>query len=289
VALYPQPWRKRYASEMGALLEDDPPSPRGLLSLLGGALDAHLRPQAGWREALPPLVRVRLSLSGLFGCWIALSVLGMAFRKETEDDGFASAAAHHPLLAIAEGAVLAGALSGALTLALGGLPLVWLAVRQAALRRDRRLALLLASPLLAILGYAALTLLIVRLAPARHDHFAAGFVLSIMLPWLLAGLACASALAYAPRAVLARLSPSPTALRRAARATPALAAAIVLVACGLALYAAALALQAPSLAGVSSGPVGASTGLMLAGEALLAVCVGGPALVCAARARATTL
>jgi len=146
VALYPQPWRERYASEMGALLEEDPPSPRGLLSLLGGALDAHLRPQAGWRAAIPP---------------------------------------------------------------------------------------------------------------------------------------------DAPRAVLARLSPSPTVLRRAARATPALA--IVLVACGLALYAAALALQAPSLAGVSSGPVGASTGVMLAGEALLALCVCGPALVCAARARATTL
>lgn len=286
VALYPQAWRERYGEEMAALLEDDPPGPRGALSLLAGAGDAHLRPRDGWRTSASALVRVRLSLTAMFSCWIALSVLGMAFRKETEEASFSSAAAQHPLLAIAEAAILAGAIAGAITIALAGLPLVWLAASQALRRGEGKLALALVSPVLALIAFAGITWLALQIAPARHGHFPAGFVLTILVPWQLAVLACASVLALAPRAVLARMRPSPWALRWAARATPALAAAMIAVAAGIALYAAALALASPRLAGVSSGPAGASTGAMLACEALLAVCVCVPALMCAGRARA---
>ncbi len=48
---YPLAWRRRYGGEMEALVEDDPPSGRALLTLLTGALRAHLRPGA-WRRQL---------------------------------------------------------------------------------------------------------------------------------------------------------------------------------------------------------------------------------------------
>ncbi len=286
LALYPHPWRERYGAEMRALLENDPPGPRGLLSLVQGAAVAHLRPRSAWRDASPPLVRVRLSLSGLFACWIALSVLGMAFQKETEEADFVGAASYYGLLAVGKDMVIAGALAGAATIAFAGLPLVWLALRDALRRRDRRLALLLVCPLLAILAYAAVSLVLIRIAPAREGHFAPGFVLGMLVPWQLAGVACAVVLAFAPRAVLARMTQPPRALRRAARATPLLAAATVAIACGLALYTATLALRAPALAGLSSGPVGASTVAMLAAESALAAVICVPAAVCARRALA---
>lgn len=286
--LYPSAWRERYGDEMRALLADDPPGARGALSLALGAADAHLHPQAAWSKISAPIVRARLSVCAMFSCWIGLSLLGMAFRKETEDTGFSLAAAHHPSLAIAETAVLTGAVVGALTIAFAGLPLVWLALRQTLRERDRELALLLLSPPLALIGFALASRLLVTLAPARDGGFPAGFVLTILVPWQLAALACATVLALAPRAVLARVTPSPVALRRAARATPALAAATVAVASGIALYAVVLVLDAPAQAGLASGPVGASTGAMLAGEGLAALILCGPALLCAARARAAT-
>jgi len=284
--LYPRAWRRRYAQEMHALLADDPPGVRGLISLALGAADAHLHPRPAWNATSAPLVRVRLSVGAMFGCWIAMSVLGMAFQKETEEAGFSVAAAHHPLLEIARAAILAGAVVGAITIALAGVPLVWVALRQAVIERDRTLALLLLTPLLALSGFAATSWLLFTLAPSRGGGFPAEFVLTILLPWQLAALACATVLALTPRAVLARVTPSPAALRRAARATPALAAATVAVSSGIAVYALVLARDAPALADLASGPVGASTGAMLAGEGLAALILCVPALICAARARA---
>lgn len=58
--LYPRAWRRRYSPEMEALLAQTPPTPRAVLDLLRGALDAHLhqhslllppRAREGWRAA----------------------------------------------------------------------------------------------------------------------------------------------------------------------------------------------------------------------------------------------
>jgi hypothetical protein len=43
--LYPPEWRRRYAGEMVAILEADPPGPRQVVNLLWCALDARLDPQ----------------------------------------------------------------------------------------------------------------------------------------------------------------------------------------------------------------------------------------------------
>ena len=49
--LYPTRWQRRYATEMDALLADDPPGIRARLDLVGGAVDAHLHPW--WVPAWP--------------------------------------------------------------------------------------------------------------------------------------------------------------------------------------------------------------------------------------------
>lgn len=45
LALYPRAWRRRYAAEFAALLEEQRPSPGLVLDVVLGAIDAHLDPQ----------------------------------------------------------------------------------------------------------------------------------------------------------------------------------------------------------------------------------------------------
>jgi hypothetical protein len=43
--LYPRAWRRRYGAEMDAMLAGEPLTPRTLVDLLAGAIDARLNPQ----------------------------------------------------------------------------------------------------------------------------------------------------------------------------------------------------------------------------------------------------
>ena len=107
LALYPEPWRDRYGEEMSALLEDDPPGARGLASLLVAAVGAHARPQRCWRADLAPAAAMRLSVGGLFACWMIVAVAGSAFAKLTEHMG---AVEHvHPVLGVARAMIRLGA------------------------------------------------------------------------------------------------------------------------------------------------------------------------------------
>jgi hypothetical protein len=284
IALYPQAWRRRYGEEMSALLEDDPPGLRGLASLLLGAADAHLRPRASWSAKTSPPERIRLSISGMFCCWIALAVVGAGFQKETEDPAFFAAAHTHPLLAVAHAAVVAGAALGALAIAAGGLPLLWQALGQARTRRERRLIGLLVLPLVAIGAFAGLTWLLLALAPASSAPPGAALEVGLIVPWWVGGLACAVSCAIAPRLVLRRVSLGMRSLERAALAGLLLAAAMVLIALALVAYDVALVLQAPDLSGQSSGPLWASTGVTLAAGALVATLITALGVLSAARA-----
>ncbi len=285
VSLYPAEWRARYGVEITALIEDDPPGARSLVSLLAGAADAHLRPQARWRTSIAPAVRARLSVCGVFCCWIALSLLGAGFQQETEDGPFSLAASHHPLLAIARVAILAGAILGALSIAIGGLPLVWQALRGAYIGRDLRLAALLALPAVAVVLFRGLMGLLISAAPSRDGRFPLDFVLAASVPWLLGGIVCAIVCAVAPRLVLARVEVSSGALRRASAASLPLALAMSLVTVGLVAYALDLLVQAHQAAMLSSGPVGERTGAMLCAQALLAAPVAALGALGALRAR----
>jgi hypothetical protein len=72
VRLFPPAWRRRYADELVAILELQPPSLRQLMGLLYCALDAHLDPQVtdggdfSFMEGRPSM-RTRLLAAGAVG------------------------------------------------------------------------------------------------------------------------------------------------------------------------------------------------------------------------------
>jgi hypothetical protein len=285
VELYPEPWRERYRSEIFALIEDDPPGLHGLGSLLIGAADAHLHPQQAWRRNSSPPARMRLSIGAIFCCWIALSLQGASFQKVTEGQPFASAEGRHPLLAAAHEAIFFAALLGAAAIAVAGGPLLWQALVRVRAERDRRLAALLCLPALALVCFGAETWLLAATAPARGRGFPAEFVLSAGLPWVLGSIACALVCALTPRAVLRRIDPSRSSLRRASLAGLALVLAMSVITLALIAYEISLSVEAPALASLSSGPLGGSTQAMLAVQCALAGLASVLALLSAARAR----
>jgi hypothetical protein len=288
VGLYPEAWRARYRDEMLALLADDPPRVRGLLSLVRGAAEAHVRPRASFAAA--PEARMRLSLGALFTCWLLLSVAGSAFAKVTENIPYRTpfdGSQEQLLIALAHSTVIAGALLGAAAVAVGGLPLLWLALRRAARAGEWRLRLLLSLPALASATLIGLAAALYALAPARGGGFPAAWVASVMVPLSLGILAWLACCWVATRGVLARVQPPAAALRRAAAGGVALALAMCIVAAAFAVYTLALWRQAPSLSALGTGPYGASTGATLAvicaGSALLC-CIGVPVAARAGRA-----
>ncbi len=285
LALYPEGWRDRYGEEMHGLVEDDPPGVRGLVSLLTGAARAHLLPERAWRERVPAASAMRVSVGALFACWILVSLAGSCFAKVTEHmDPFEHA---HPLLDAGRALITAGAVAGALAIAVGGLPLLWQALVVAVRGRDARLRWLLASPALAGAALVALSALLMLVAPARGAGFPPAFVLEVLLPAGLGLLACAIVAALAPKAVMRRTQPPEGLLRMACWAGQALALASVLVTAGLALYVPAL-WRAGAGTGLS-GPFGASTRITLC-LALAAAVMGCAAMLLAAsRARRAAL
>ena len=287
LALYPEPWRARYGEELGALLEDDPPGAHGLASLLFGAVDAHLRPQRCWRRTLAAADAMRLSVGALFGCWIAISLAGSTFAKETEH--YDAIEHMHPLLSGARDAMTAGAAIGSLAIALGGAPLVWQALVTALRRRDRRLLALLLSPALAAALLVGLAAALAALAPAREHGFPARFVLELLVPVTIAALAVALVCALAPKAVMRHARPPARLLRLAAWSGQVLTGAILLVTGGLLVYVPALWTAPGSVGADPSGPFGASTRAMLCLASAGAVLDCAAALLASGRARRAAL
>lgn len=276
VALYPEAWRARYREELFALLADDPPGPRGLLSLVRGAAAAHLRPRTSFGAA--PEARMRLSVGALFACWLLISVAGSAFAKVTENIPYNTpfdGSQHHLLIGLAHGAVIVGALLGTGAVAVGGLPLLWLALRRAAQAGELQLRLLLALPPVATATMMALAAVLFALAPARGEGFPADWVAAVMVPLSLSALAWVACCWITTRGVLGRVQAPANTLRRAAAAGAVLALAMCVVAAGFAAYTLSLWRQAPSLSALGTGPYGASTGATLA-----AICVGSALLCC---------
>jgi hypothetical protein len=280
--LYPLAWRRRYGDEMTALLEDDPPSARGLATLVTGALRAHARP-GPWRTCASSVERMRLSLWAVFCCWIVLSVAGAAFQKETEHQHLSLAGPFHGAFGVARGLVIAGAVLGAAAIAAGGLPLLWQSLRQAR-GGGAVLRASLVLPVAALLLFAVVTRLVLALEPESLAGTSIGVRLALVLPWWAAGAAFALSCALAPRMVLARVEASPASLRRASYAGLAVLSAMALVTAGLAVYGLGLLRLDPSVWSASAGPLWASTPLVVSGGAVLAATATALAGVSATRA-----
>jgi hypothetical protein len=230
---------------------------------------------------------MRLSIGALFACWIAISLAGSAFAKETEH--YDAVEHMHPILTGARDAITAGALLGAAAIALGGLPLVWHALATAARGRDRRLAALMLSPAAAAALIAVCATVLLRIAPARGARFPASFVLEILLPLAALALCVALASALAPKAVMRRARPPAQLLRLAAWSGQALTVAMALVTGGLLVYVPAMWAAPGGIGAAPSGPFGASARITLCVALAGAVATCGPALVAAGRARRAAL
>jgi MFS family permease len=270
---------------MLALLEDDPPSAAAMGTLVTHAAWAHLKP-GDWRSQIAAPERAARSVCALFVAWIGLSVAGGCFQKETEEPQFAAAASHHALLAAGRTLVLAGAGLGAAAIAIGGVPLLWQALREALSRADRRLWLGLVLPFAGASLFAAVVALLLAVAPANVEGTSAAVRLALMVPLWAASGAFALACASAPRLVLLRISPALRALRRASRAGVALSVAMALVTVGLAVYVFGLMRLDPSLSAQSGGPLWPATGLVLAAAVGLAMLCTALGSLSAARALA---
>jgi hypothetical protein len=230
--LYPLAYQRRYGEEMRALLEDQPPHAGTVFDLLKGAARAHLRPAEAPAGVVEAADRVRASTSGVLLCWVFFAAAGFAFYKTTEDLPFSSAGHAHPLLRDAHLAVQAVALIASAAVVLGALPLILSALAQA--RQDPSVRRTVALPFLPVLGFGALTAVVIALAHASS----AGAGIAVL--WWIAAL-------FAAPVGAGRL-------RTALVAGTIVTVAMIAIAASTAVYAIALTADASRLAAEANGP-----------------------------------
>jgi hypothetical protein len=159
VGLYPSAWRRRYADEFEALLEQCLHTPLDVLDILLGAIDAHLNfsPVTDWRS-LNMNNKLRTAILIVFASYIAFIVAGMALYGLADDSPMAAlmkTGTDMPLL-LSWLTVEAGAVIALVAVVAGGLPLAWVAIRRALTGSRSDLRLLMVPPLafLALVIYA---------------------------------------------------------------------------------------------------------------------------------------
>lgn len=186
--LYPKAWRQRYGEEMAALLEDRRPNLWTCLDLLRGALDAHLTYHANG-GTMPVEARLKADVVRRF---VAFMLFGLGFlllvRLNDPVATFAGPASRFPGMVLLLDLLRFSGVVAAFGVALGGLPLAWVAVRRAAVGRRREV--------LGPFGWAAGSLVLFLLATlvvaTVHRAVIAYLALSLLL--LIVGTAAVAAL-----------------------------------------------------------------------------------------------
>jgi hypothetical protein len=252
LAVYPLAFRRRYADEMLALLDQTRVRPITLLDLLRGALLAHLRPPAA-AGAVDPADRVRATVSGVLACWVAFAAAGFGYYKTTEDAPFTTVGHADRLLGNAHVSIQALALVASAAVLFGALPLIAAALAQA--WREPRLRRLVSLPPLAVLVFAGLTAVLVVLAHSGHADRPTTVGGVAFIAWGLAGLGCGAVCVVAGRTALFAVAVSRWQLVTAFVSGAIVTAAMVGIALATALYTLALPGDSPSLAGDPNGPL----------------------------------
>jgi hypothetical protein len=253
IGFYPAAFRRRYAEEMRALVDESPVRVGAVLDLLRGALVAHARPLADAAGLVGPADRVRASASGVLACWVLFAAAGFAFYKTTEDASFTEVNSAHPLLGDARAAIIAAAVLASGAVVLGALPLVLAALAEA--RRRPPLRLLVSLPVLAVIVFVGLTGVLVLVARATHPHGRSTVGAVVFIAWGVAGLACGAVCVLAACKALFAVPLSRGRLLSAFGAAALVTAAMVAIAVATALYAIALPADASRLAGAPNGPL----------------------------------
>ncbi len=207
IRLYPKAWRARYGEEMAAVLEQHRPTTATWLSLLFGALDAHLHTAALTGNVTPMLQRLRSSAITAF-CAFVIFGLAVGFLGRTADPHapFAAVAKVHPEVGIAYSIINRSFTAGSLLLLIGGIPVILSAFRRTVLRdrrnpfalfalRWRAVLWLYLGSLALVLGYIVFTALsrvagglppFPTLAPAQIPLFLVAMLALALVPFIIA-------------------------------------------------------------------------------------------------------
>lgn len=191
--LYPPTWRARYGDEFAALLEQYPFSFMTIINVLLGALDAHIAPQDTNGRILQMINRPRRTAVAVFCAYIAFVVSGLGFNKLAEDSIKSGLGSTYPAVGISYTLVEVGAVVALLAVLVGGLPIAFVALRQALAARRRDILLLFAVPPIALAIWIGYTFLLITVISPAHRHVHDPLNIAAAVSW--AGLFAIAALA----------------------------------------------------------------------------------------------
>jgi hypothetical protein len=169
--LYPRAWRERYAEEVIAVLQQHRVTVWTVLDVLLGACDAHLR-----RDLLPGRLtsmihRIRTSEIAIFCAFVVFGTAWLAVQFVRDPlPQWEHVTLLHPEIRAALVIVQGPGLVALLAVLVGGLPILWLVLRQAIRARMRNVLLLLAIPILAAAVFAVYAALALGPSTARAQH-----------------------------------------------------------------------------------------------------------------------
>jgi hypothetical protein len=157
---YPRAWRDRYASEMEVVLQSCTITLWTLVDLFLGALDARLHPDFLPGRITTMAYRIRNSEIVIFCAFVIYGIAWVAVRFVRDPIPiWESVVQVHPEVRMALMAVDAAGVIAVLAIVVGGVPILYVVLRNAFRDRRWRLLGLLALPLIAVaalMGYAAL-------------------------------------------------------------------------------------------------------------------------------------
>ncbi len=168
---YPRAWRERYEREMEQVLLSHTVTLWTLLDLLVGALDARLHPDFLPGRIKTMAYRLRTSEIVIFCAFVAYSVAWLAVRFVRDPISvWEHAVQMHPEIGTALVAVDSAGVMALLALLIGGVPMVYVVVRNALRDRQWRLLALLAVPPLALTLLFSYALLAGEASTQRAPH-----------------------------------------------------------------------------------------------------------------------
>ncbi|HEX6121968.1 MAG TPA: hypothetical protein VFY89_02355 [Ktedonobacterales bacterium] len=263
VRLYPRAWRERYGEEFRTVLAEERLSACVVVDVALGALDARLHPERVLGRGIAVVHRLRGAEIAIFCAFIAFVVGGIGFQKMTEYDDFMDLAHSRLEVGLPFYVISYGSAALLLAILLGGLPIAFMALRQAWAARRWGVVALFAVPVVSFLALVAVFAVVAHAAslmpprpadtpPGRDDviHFG-----------ILAGAFCLAALAStAAVAVAIARSELPARVVRLAF-VPAAGAALIMVLMCAAMLAWGLAVHAdaPALFNGNDGLVATNT------------------------------
>ena len=162
LALYPEMWRNRYQDEFAALLEQCPASPRMVIDVLTGAIDAQLNLDRVLGQQLTVLFHLRRSIFSIVGACILFLVGVWIFNGTVDDSPFATAMSTHQELAVLWVIMEIGGGLAAAVLLISGVP-IGVDVFKGIVNKQRRNLWLVLSPMFSVISLSLYIVIVTRL------------------------------------------------------------------------------------------------------------------------------